>query len=420
MNRAWAWAALVLLATPRSDAWEPISTCGADTPHWESLPVAWQLTRIGGTMYSGLPNSQVEAAFQRSFEGWTDPASCCTSFGATYLGPTTTAFDLDDTVNVIEFEEGSWDPAYGSVNSTIAITAPVWYTGSCEIFTADELYNAVGFSFTTTDSPGFGDTDLESIAAHENGHLLGLDHPPIPASTMYASYGGGIGPRSLDVDDENGLCAIYPDVCGTPREGDCANGLDDDADGDADCADDDCAAFQLCACVLETVLECDDSLSATSVGGLSEIDQFGCAGWQTTGPEATFLFHSVFNGDVTFEATGLSADLDLFVTPTFGGLSCDSDNCFGGSANGGNASESFTLTATAGSDYAVVMDGYQGAESAFTMRVICPIETVCDDGLDGDDDGATDCDDTDCDPECACVSDSDGDGVCDPVDVCNG
>jgi hypothetical protein len=67
--------------------------------------------------------------------------------------------------------------------------------------------------------------DFESVLTHELGHVLGLSHSGDPLATMYASYRGDGGQRSLAVDDKLGLCSLYEssgagDECSSGR--DCA------------------------------------------------------------------------------------------------------------------------------------------------------------------------------------------------------
>lgn len=52
-----------------------------------------------------------------------------------------------------------------------------------------------------------GAIDLESVALHEIGHLLGLNHSTVPESVMFASYAGRR--RSLSPDDIAGIQSIY-------------------------------------------------------------------------------------------------------------------------------------------------------------------------------------------------------------------
>jgi len=56
--------------------------------------------------------------------------------------------------------------------------------------------------------PGPSQIDLQSVALHEMGHMLGLGHTGDPNAVMYPSY---FGPkRNLRSDDLGGVCFLYP------------------------------------------------------------------------------------------------------------------------------------------------------------------------------------------------------------------
>lgn len=67
---------------------------------------------------------------------------------------------------------------------------------------------------TWNDGPGAsiagGHFDLQSVACHEYGHALGLDHSTFGTATMAPSIGNGsVSERSISNDDRNGIQAIY-------------------------------------------------------------------------------------------------------------------------------------------------------------------------------------------------------------------
>lgn len=51
--------------------------------------------------------------------------------------------------------------------------------------------------------------DVETVAVHEFGHWLRLEHVSDPASVMYVPISYGEIHRDLDDDDEDGIVAIY-------------------------------------------------------------------------------------------------------------------------------------------------------------------------------------------------------------------
>jgi len=353
-----------------ASAFNYIQTCGGTPTHWEIQPSVWRMTKPNGQpIYSQLSDSDTTGAFQGGFDVWSNTVSCCSGWSHQNGGTTTTGFNSNDTVNTISFDESGWDPSFGSVNSTIAVTLPVFFTNDCVIFNADEVYNAIGFDYTTVNNPGFNDTDLQSIAAHENGHWIGLDHSGVGPATMFASYSGGIGPRSLDVDDESGVCGAYAGVCG-PMETSCTNGVDDDSDGLIDCADPDCGTSGTCTCPVDGVVGCDNTINGTTVGGVNTNQSWACANWETTGPEAVYTFVPSEDGAVTVTLTNLNADLDLFVTTELDG-GCEPSNCAAGGSQD-LADETITFDAFAGVTYTVVADGWDGAASSFTLTTDCP------------------------------------------------
>jgi hypothetical protein len=82
------------------------------------------------------------------------------------------------------------------------------HAGECH-FDEDETWSLTGAGATR---------DLETVALHETGHLLGLDHSTLPASVMFANYGGVR--RALTQDDLDGIRRLYPFLCRRGDSGD--------------------------------------------------------------------------------------------------------------------------------------------------------------------------------------------------------
>ncbi|WP_437322787.1 matrixin family metalloprotease [Sorangium sp. So ce381] len=198
-------AALSLLAGAREAvAWAPLDL--EVVPRWRELPVGY---RINGGTIPGPLSSFAAASIEAGFAAWSSPG--CTAWETELLGDTDDGYDFDDGKSVFLWISDSWPGELGQAGSVIAVTMPVWDPDGV-IGEADMIFNNVGFCW---DDTGEGDCiDVRSIATHEEGHFLGLGHTNVRGATMLGFYPGGTSARTIEDDDIEGVCALYP-IAGT-------------------------------------------------------------------------------------------------------------------------------------------------------------------------------------------------------------
>lgn len=122
-------------------------------------------------------------------------------FRMTYQGPTTIVGDQRDSANTISWQDQG-------ASSTLATTY-TWYSGG------RILENDIVFNDAQPWSISGGSYDVETVALHEMGHVVGLDHG---STGIMQAYYGGI-QRSIDADARAGFYALYgspPGGGGTP------------------------------------------------------------------------------------------------------------------------------------------------------------------------------------------------------------
>lgn len=158
----------------------------------------------------------------------------CWSHGGTYgvLALTTTVF-IPETGAMVDadLELFGWD-------GTAASDVGYYYT--CAAANAPECTNS-----PPNGQSGCTSVDIQSIVTHESGHMLGLAHPDDPSlsddtdpsddkyATMYSQVVSGetTEKRTLDIDDINGVCTIYPPLSSSSTNWATSPGLSCDSGG---------------------------------------------------------------------------------------------------------------------------------------------------------------------------------------------
>ena len=120
----------------------------------------------------------------------------------------------EGNANSIVFVHEGWEDRELHDRGAFALTTTFFFTASGQIIDADMELNEEWWDFAACgDEPcADGSVDLENTLTHEAGHFLGLAHTESDSTaTMWAcAEPGDVGKRSLEDDDIEGICTIYP------------------------------------------------------------------------------------------------------------------------------------------------------------------------------------------------------------------
>ncbi len=249
--------ALALSSTVRADAYV------RSHPRGQRANVRWSKPSITLTLDtkelpSGLSRGQVLRSLQRAAARWSRPAVGCTAAVVEVVdGSSTAPGGADDGRSSIAFHQRNW--CQGGVErrercydrrtaSLVTLRFGETVGGEVTIREADVELNAVDFMFTL--SPRSSATpamDLETVVAHDIGHVLGFDHVcgrgkrdhagrPLPvcesaAADEHPSVMVPAGDRTsrqalpvrreLAPKDVAGVCAVYPGPPAPARSSSC-------------------------------------------------------------------------------------------------------------------------------------------------------------------------------------------------------
>ncbi len=168
-------------------------------------PLIEAATRRAMMSWAGQPGSDISFREGPIMAGPACPHSLPPSIDELEVCGGSTA-DVDGDSSLF-FIESSWP--YGE--EVIALTS-VSYESGGRVVDADIAFNGQHYRWSV--GADRVRTDFESIVLHELGHLLGLDHTPVPDAVMNVDYEEGELNRILHSDDAAGVATLYP--CGEP------------------------------------------------------------------------------------------------------------------------------------------------------------------------------------------------------------
>lgn len=173
----------------------------------------------GGHDHSGTSTTEF-APIQTAFDNWgSEISNLNLDFvfdGFTNIDPVSGSGG-----NTVKWVPSGWTSlSFRPPTNALAVTLLTFDSGTGRISDADIYFNAQNFQWAVVDSGSeVGYIDVENIATHEIGHLIGLDHsseslsetdPDLADATMYyaASY-GETARRNPHTDDVNGVMNLY-------------------------------------------------------------------------------------------------------------------------------------------------------------------------------------------------------------------
>lgn len=200
-NRGFSYLPSLTAPGPQPDRWD-----------FTAFPVMWNLNPATGSNISG--SNSVASVMQAAFNTWTSAPNAV--IPVTRGADSTISLEASTTsdINLVCFVCSDADFALDTTTLAIAITTTANAAGESDghggttrfvgqLIKADILFNS-SVTFTTGGTSGH---DLQTVATHEVGHLLGMAHSAIVRAVMFP-YASTL--TTLSYDDVAGISTLYP------------------------------------------------------------------------------------------------------------------------------------------------------------------------------------------------------------------
>lgn len=203
--RLGASAAALLLAAALAGFVRISFSPGSAPFSWASVPVTFVIQSAGS---DDVPDASDATAIRLAAATWEKlPQSAIDFTEDTAADATRTDFDAQD-IHLVLWDESGDSGQFPPGSGIVALTPILASTSNGQIFDADIVFNG-SLPFSTR--PTAGRFDVQSVATHEFGHFIGLDHGCGPFATMHSTVvAGSTSVRSLSRDEEAAAVTIYP------------------------------------------------------------------------------------------------------------------------------------------------------------------------------------------------------------------
>lgn len=206
---------IVGLSTLLTFAYNPFQDPAATGPvptRWPSSSITWQFNPTLGTNLDTTDPSQVATVLTNAFNAWSgtnaklSPATTISLLTVMRGADNTTPDPAIDNMNIV-----SLVPSTNVKFPTGVIAFAQVASTAGTLIDADIVFNPVEL-FSVMTPPAGGRFDLQSVASHEFGHAIGLDHSGIAHTVMYpfGDTRASNQQRNLAVDDIVGVAFLYP------------------------------------------------------------------------------------------------------------------------------------------------------------------------------------------------------------------
>jgi hypothetical protein len=198
-----------ILFTPDSQAFVLISN-GGKVARWPDGRVEYYYKDI---------SSSWRNAVEASFDAWANISGVDLNFVS--KGNSSSAGSRDGR-NVISFVGDEWTSlSFRPPSNALAVTLSSFSPSDGAIIDADIYFNDDDFDWgIVQDEDDLDLVDVQNIATHEIGHMIGIDHSSMnffetdqelaEATMFYASGAGETSRRVPKIDDERAVRALYP------------------------------------------------------------------------------------------------------------------------------------------------------------------------------------------------------------------